>query len=264
MYALVLQLALLQAAPATGAVALRSGCSADDEQVASISASDRIQVGMALAGESQTCYKVTVLKGEEKLSGYVLGDALPAIAAFVHGREMASKAAAEEEARLAREAALQQKKAAAGAAEPAKPADPLVSTQFADFSARDIKGKTISLSGLNGKVTVVAFWSPSDHRSLSQLESVMPLYNQFHTKGLAAVGISTDPRPQRISDAMDDVTLPFAQIPDQAGLAARYNVDSKGSKIFVLDANHRIMAAGPMGPDIVKAVHQALNVPDAQ
>jgi len=265
MHALLL-LALFQAAPSSS-VALRSGCSPDDEPIAVISPSDPVQVGMALAGEGQTCYKVTLQRSGERLTGYVLGDALAAIRNFEHGREQASKAAAEEEARLAREAEKQAKAAAAAAknGEPAKPQDPLVSTEFEDFAARDIKGKPVSLSGLNGKVTVVAFWSPADSRSLGQLQSVMPLYNQLHSKGLAAVGISTDPRAQRIWDAMDDMTLPFAQIPDQSGLAKRYQVDPKaGGKIFVLDANHRIVAAGPMGPDIVKAVHQALNVSDSQ
>lgn len=264
MHALLL-LALFQAAPPSS-VALRSGCSPDDEQIASIALTDPVQVGMALAGEGQICYKVTLQRSGEKVTGYVLGDSLPAVRAFVHGRELASEAAAEADARLALEAEKQAKAAAARKnGEPARPSDPLVSTEFEDFAARDIKGKPVSLSGLNGKVTLVAFWSPSDSRSLGQLESVMPLYNQFRSRGLAAVGISTDPRAQRIWDAMDDMTLPFAQIPDQSGLAKRYQVDpTAGGKIFVLDANHRIIAAGPMGPDIVKAVHQALNVPDNQ
>ena len=215
---------------------------------------------MALAGEGQTCYKVTLVRDGESLTGYVLGESLPAVAAFVHGRELASEAAAASDARLAREAVIEQKKNA----EPAKSADPLVSTEFADFTAKDTNGKLVSLSGLNGRVTVVAFWSPGDQRSLGQLESVMPLYRQFHSKGLAAVGVSTDPRPQRIWDAMDDMTLPFAQVPDQSGLAKRYQVGPKAGKIFVLDASHKIVAAGPMGPAIVRAVHQLLNVPENQ
>jgi hypothetical protein len=89
----------------------------------------------------------------------------------------------------------------------------------------------------------------------------MALYNQFHSNGLAAVGVSMDPKASRVWEALDDVTLPFAQVPDQRGLAARYNVDSRVGKTFVLDASHRIVAAGPMGPDIVKAVHQLLDDP---
>lgn len=258
MHALLL-LALFQAAPPS-AVTMRSGCSADDEQIAAISASDPIQVVTALAGDSQTCYKVTLKRSGEKLTGYILGDSLPTIRAFIHGRELASEAEAETEARRALEAAKEAKMAeSAKKGELAKPVDPLVSTKFADFSGHDITGKPFTLSGLNGRVTLVAFWSPTDR---SAMEGVRPLYNWLHSKGLEAVGISTDPSLNHIWKALDDVNLPFAQVADTSGLAAHYNVDPKVGKVFVLDQNHRIVAAGTMGPEINKAVRQAMNAPD--
>jgi peroxiredoxin len=255
----LLLLALFQAAPPSPA-ALRSGCSPDDEQIAAISASDSIQVVTALAGDSQTCYRVTLKRSGEKLTGYILGDSFPAIQAFIHGRELASEAAAEAETRSAREAEKRAKASeAAKNGEPAKAPDPLISTKFADFSGRDITGKPFSLSGLNGRVTLVAFWSPTDR---SAMEGARPLYSWLHSKGLEAVGISTDPNLGRIWKALDDVNLPFAQVPDTSGLAARYNVDPKAGKVLVLDQNHRIVAAGTMGPEITKAVRQALSAPD--
>jgi len=254
---------LMQAAPSAPAAGepLRSGCETDDQQIASIAPTDRVRVEMGLGGEDKTCYKVTLFRAEDSLTGYVLGESLPAVWQFVHGREQASRAAAELDARLAREAAA---KPPEKPGEPPKSADPLVSQQFEDFSGKDAKGKPISLSGLKGQVTVVSFWSPGNKGTISQLESVMPLYNQFHSKGLAAVGVSTDPRADRIWQALDDVTLPFAQVPDQSGLTAKYNIDPKAGKTLVLDASHRIVAAGPMGPDIIKAVHKLLNVPENQ
>jgi peroxiredoxin len=256
----LLLLALLQApAAAPAAEPLRSGCSIDDPQIATIGVGDRVHVETALAGDSQTCYKVNLVRAGENLVGYVLGESLPAVAEFVRHREKASEEAAAADARRAREAP---KLAKSG--EPIKSVDPLVSTQFDDFTARDASGKRVSLSGLNGKVTVVTFWSPGDKRSIGQLESVMPLYKQFHSSGLAAVGVSMDPKASRVWEALDDVTLPFAQVPDQSGLAARYNVDSRAGKTFVLDASHRIVAAGPMGPDIIKAVHQLMDAPANQ
>lgn len=254
----LLLLALFQAAPASS-VELRSGCAADDEQIAAVSASDPIQVVTALAGEGETCYKVTLQRSGEKLTGYVLGDAPAAIRAFVHRRELASKAASEAEARLPLDAGKQAK-----AAESARPPDPLVSTQFADFTAKDVNGKLVSLSGLNGKVTLVTFWSPSQGESKAELRSLVPLYNGMHAQGLAAVAISTDPRLYRIAEALDENTLPFAQVPDTIGLAAKYHINPNVSKTLVLDANHRIIAAGPMGPEIMKAIGQAMNAPDNQ
>jgi peroxiredoxin len=122
----------------------------------------------------------------------------------------------------------------------------------------------VSLSGLNGRVTVVTFWSPNSPGSVTQLTHTLPLYREFHKSGLAAVGVSMDPKASRILETLDDIQLPWPQIPDQSGLAARYNVDRKTGKTFVLDANHRIVAAGPMGPEIVKAVQQLMNAPAGQ
>lgn len=258
MHALLL-LALFQAAPAREP--LRSGCSTDDQQIGSVGPSDRVEVESALAGEGLTCYRINVIRPGEHLTGYVLGESLPAIAVFVHRRERVSEESATQEARLAREATH----AKTQRNEPTKSTDdPLVSTQFEDFAGRDAAGKPVSLSGLNGRVTVVTFWAPGSPGSISGLTHVLPLYNQFHKSGLAAVGVSMDPKASHITETLDDITLPWPQMPDQSGLAARYQVDPKAGKTFVLDASHRIVAAGPMGPEIVKAVHQLLDAPESR
>jgi hypothetical protein len=90
---------------------------------------------------------------------------------------------------------------------------------------------------------------------------VMPLYNQLHNSGLAAVGISMDPNGNQIGAALDDRSPNWPQMPDRSGLAAQYHVDAKAGKTFVLDASHRVVAAGPMGPEIEKAVRQLLAAP---
>ena len=237
---------------------LRSGCSPDNDQLGTVDPSDQVKVLLAEAGWDSPCYKITVTGPGRNLAGYVLGNALPAIREFQRQREQASAAASEAQARLALAQAAATKKSAEP--EPEKPKDPLISTQFAEFSGRDPNGKAVSLSGLKGRVTMVTFWSPKSPSSQDELMGVMPLYSQFHNRGLAAVGISTDPNGNQISAALDDRTPGFPQIPDSLGLAARYHV-LKSGEIFVLDSSHRIVAAGPMGPEIDKAVRQLLAAP---
>jgi hypothetical protein len=254
MHALLL-LAVLQLAP--GGEPLRTGCSSDDRQIASVVPGDRVEVQSALAGEGPTCYKINVIRSGQNLAGYIVGESLPAIQDFVDRRERISEAAATEEARRARLAALAPKPAlekVAGAA------DPLISTRFEDFKGKDSLGKPVSLSGLKGRVTLVTFWSP---RALSPLMQEMPLYLQLHKEGLAAVGVCTNPYAD-LSETLDDVTLPWPQINDPGGLTARYHVDPRAGKTFVLDENQRIVAAGPMGPDIDKAVRKLMGAPEDQ
>ena len=244
--------------PPHAAEALRSGCATDDAQVAFASAADQIQVEMAMAGEGRTCYRVVLTKpGGMPVTGYVLGEGLPAVAAFVRRREAASEAASKADVELAPPASKSR-------GEQAAPVDPLVSTQFEEFAAKDMRGKLVSLSGLRGKVTVVSFWSPAHVKTMQQVTRATPLYGEYHDAGLAVIGVSMDPNVSRAQETLDDITLPFPQVADRSGLAARYNVDPTAGKVFVLDASHRIIAAGPMGPEIEKAVRQALGVADAK
>jgi peroxiredoxin len=253
----LLLLAFLEASPAD--LPLRSGCSADTDQIATVAAGDQIQVLSALAGEDKPCYKIKISRPGESLTGYVLNDRLPAIEVFQRERAKASQEAAEAQARQALAQAAADQKGAAK--EPDKPKDPSISTRFEDFSGRDARGKPISLSAMKGRVTLVTFWSPRSTPSQDQLMRVMPLYDQLRNSGLAAVGVSMDPNPNQVLAALDDRSPDWPQMPDKGGLAAHYNVDPRAGKVFVLDASHRIVAAGPMGPEIEKAVRQLLAAP---
>jgi len=251
----ILLFAFLQAPPAVEP--LRSGCSADDQQIATVSAADSVQVQMARAGEGpRTCYKVAIDNAGQTLTGYVLGESLPAIAAFARIREKESREATEAQARMA----LAPPAVKTGDKE-AKAADPNLPSHFDDFSWRDWQGKAGSLSGLGGRVTLVTFWPPTSTKSRDELNRIQPLYNELRRRGLAAVGVSMDSNPKRMYDVLDDTNFTFPQVPDQNGLAARYHVNPRAGETFVLDASHRVVAAGRMGPEIEKAVRQLLAAP---
>ncbi len=251
----ILLLAFLQAPAAV--TPLRSGCSSDDPQVSTIGAADNVQVEMALAGEGPgTCYKLVVNKPGGTITGYVLGDSVPAVAAFVRSREEASRAAAEAQAR----AALAPPPKAGDKAQ-AKPLDPDAPSHFDNFSWRDWHGNPGSLSGLGGRATLVTFWPPGSAQSRKQLNSIDPLYKEFRGSGLAAVGVSMNPNTKQMFEVLDDTNFTWPQIPDQGGLAAKYHVNPRVGETFVLDASHNVVAAGPMGPEIEKAVRQLLTAP---
>ena len=121
----------------------------------------------------------------------------------------------------------------------------------------------VSLSGMKGRVIVVSFWSPKSGQSQSQLTSLLPVYNQLHNRGLAAVGISMDRDASKILAGLDDVTVGWPQIADRSGLAERYGVNAKVGKTFVLDSSHRVVASGPMGPELEKTIRKMLAASDS-
>ncbi len=239
---------------------LRAGCSTDDVQIATVTGADRVRVQLALAGESPTCYKVAVDMQGKTLTGYVLGESLPAVVEFVHVREKESEEAAKQQARIALAPPVR-KDPNGTDKDPSKPANPFIDTQFPAFAGPSPNGKTVSLDSLKGRAVVITFWSPRSRTSQNSLMSVMPLYNQLHKSGLDAVGVSMDADPNHITSALDDMTPGFPQVADQHGLAARYHVDPRAGETFVIDASHRVVAAGPMGPQIEKAVQQLLAAP---
>jgi peroxiredoxin len=260
MYAIHVYVLLLLAwfqAPPQGE-ALRSGCSAYDRQLAVVGAEDQVEVNQALAGYAQTCYQVTVTRIGQSATqkGYLLGEANPAIAEFVHHRQEIGAASLEAEARLLAAPPPAPKPAAVDKGQSAGPApEPEV---FQAFSGRDMNGKAVSLAGMRGRVTLVTFWSPKSATSQGQQMSLMPLYNKFSRSDLSVVGISTDPNPNHIREALDDVTLGWPQIGDTGGLAKRYNVDAKAGTTFILDASHRIVAAGLKGPALESKIRELL------
>ena len=250
-------LGLVLVLPMAAAPSLREGCEAGDRELGQVKPEDTVRVISALAGGDQTCYKVALTRDGKRTEGYVLGEALPAVAAFAHARENAAAESFEAEARWRRLAATRPKpepeKSRSNADLPAN-----MPRTFQDFSAPDAAGNRVSLSRLGGRVVLVTFWSPGSPASMRQLVSLAPLVNQYKSSGLKAVGISADPNPSRILEGLDDVTLGWPQIPDGRGMAARYGVSAKAGTTLVLDADHHIVAAGLSGPALAQKVRELL------
>lgn len=237
--------------------ALRSGCSPDDEQIATVGLDDVLEVKQSLAGGDQACYRVTLKRGGQTLTGYVLGTALPAVKAFVERQaNYRDGSFVAQQVQRGREEARAKSAAAAGT--PAK-LNPDMPASFEEFGGKDTKGKPVSLAGLGGRVILVTFWSPRSANSKGQLFSVLPLYNQYKRAGLRAVGICMDPNPQHVVDALDDITLGWPQIPDRTGLAKRYFANASTGTTLVLDASHRIVAAGLTPAELQQKVRELLS-----
>jgi len=234
---------------------LLTGCDSAGPEIAQVRAADNLRIVSAIAGEGETCYEAVLKRDGNDTTGYLLGENSPAVQAFVRQREKAAVDSFQAQDEWAHLMAKQAKTPAPAVSGP-KPGE-----VFEDFSARDLTGKSISLSGLGGRVTLVTFWSPRSPGSVNQLASLLPLFNQYRRSGLRAVGISADPNASHSWETLDDVTLGWPQIPDHAGLAAKYGADPKKGTTLVLDSSHHIVAAGLSGSDLEQKVRQLLAQP---
>lgn len=254
MKTLALTLLLGLVPPVATAQSLRVGCEPQDREIAQLTPTSTVHVVSALAGEEQTCYQVVLASDGKQVTGYVLGEAMPAVAAFVHEREKEAAASFQGQALWEHSRPKPDPKTDRSA----PGSTPNQAATFEDFAARDTAGNSVSLSGMGGRVVLVTFWSPRSPASMHHLASLMPLVNAYHRSGLRAVGISADPNAGHIIEALDDITLNWPQIPDRAGLAARYGANPKTGTTLVLDAAHHIVAAGLSGPELEQKVRELL------
>jgi len=197
-----------------------------------------------VAGEAQTCYGVSAVIDGRPIKGYILDKTFPAVVDFERQRSAASPVSD----------APPPPKAAAPVIQPPQPRLPV----FADFSATDLKGKPISLSGLKGKVILVCFWAPQNGPSTRELIQDYRLYDQFRRQGLDAVAISLSSNRDEMNDVLEDgITL--RTIPNDYELGARYGVSYEAlPKTYVLNDRHEILASGLHGKELESTVRRLM------
>jgi peroxiredoxin len=242
-YPYLLLLAFLQA-PAPQGTPLLESCSEPQHVLATLKPGDNVRVRASVAGEVQTCYGVTAVIDGRPIKGYIVDRSFPAIAEFERQRSAASPVG--------------------DAPPPAKAADPVIPPPrprlpvFADFSARDLKGNPVSLSGMKGKVILVCFWAPQNDSSTRELIQDYRLYDQFRRQGLDAVAISLSSNREMINDVLED-GIALRTISNDYDLGSRYGVSYEAlPKTYILNDRHEILAAGLHGKELESTVRRLM------
>lgn len=241
MYPYFLLAAFLQGVSLAPRIPLLEDCSSAGRVVASLRLTDHLQVRSSRAGESQICYAVTARIGGRDVAGYVLGQALPAIVEFESKRKEASKPDPPPMSAPAPAAASRLR-------------------TFRNFSGLDvIKNRPFELSGLNGKIILICFWSPRFPESERELIAVSRLVSQFGGHGLQAVGVSLDIQRLELLDSLDDSGARFPNVPDTNGLADREGVSVQALPYtFILNQRHEVVASGLHGTTLETTVQNLL------
>ena len=61
-----------------------------------------------------------------------------------------------------------------------------------DFVLPDLDGKSLSLSGFEGKVIILDFWATSCPPCRKEIPDFIKLYDKYRDKGLVIIGVSLD------------------------------------------------------------------------
>jgi hypothetical protein len=224
-------------------VALLETCDDPQRVVAQIAPSDRVQVHSALAGAGQTCYSVTLMSSRTPVHGYVLGDGLGAIAAFVRQRS-ASASVDPAPPALARAPTQEQAKSA-----PAAP------RYFEDLDAPDVYDRPLHLATVKGNYILVHFWSSRGKASRGDLSLVQNLLDTYGKRGLAVVGISLDQDRAKVAEFMEDGGILWPVYLDRRGVARRYGVSPEALPASILlNGRREIIGSNLRGQELRKTV----------
>lgn len=138
---------------------------------------------------------------------------------------------------------------------------PATGSEAPDFSARTLKGETVSLRALRGKPVLVDFWAawcPPCRDAIIPLRRIAT----EHGDGLIIVGVSLDDDPKVFEAFAYNHHLPGHQVLDggwRGTISTLYGIPSTGIPYAILvDAKGRVVTAGTTLEEAEKAIVRLL------
>jgi peroxiredoxin len=117
----------------------------------------------------------------------------------------------------------------------------LLGSRAPDFALRDMKGNYVSLTAMRGKVVVLNFWATWCPPCKLEMPSLNRLYNDYRTKGIEVVAISTDSSEKGIRNYLGETRLSLRILQDQDGRISRlYGVYSLPTT-YVIDQSGMVV-----------------------
>ena len=98
---------------------------------------------------------------------------------------------------------------------------------YFDIDLPGMEGKNIKLSDVEDKVTLVYFWSSTAEQKMFNVSALLPLYEEFHGKGLEIYSVCLDTDKTTWATAVRNQKLPWVNVCDTRGAYSPY-VDSYG------------------------------------
>ncbi len=130
---------------------------------------------------------------------------------------------------------------AMGSYSPADSKRPPVIEKAADFSLKDLRGGTVSLASLRGKVVLLSFWATWCPPCVSEMPSMNRLYQELRSRGFQVVAVSLDRSAEGVKEYVDTKGIKFLVLMDEDNaVARRYKVFSTPTT-FLIDRKGNIV-----------------------
>lgn len=113
-------------------------------------------------------------------------------------------------------------------------------SSYPDIKTKDINGKDLRLSEIDAKAIFIHFWTVTDTASkLFNTDTLMPLYEDYHSKGFEILEISLDTDKAAWANVVKNQKLPWINVNDGLGTASPavslYNVTALPQSFLILN-----------------------------
>ena len=110
---------------------------------------------------------------------------------------------------------------------------------FIDIALPGMDGKTKKLSDVQSKVTMIYFWSTTADQKMFNLDGLVPLYEEFHSKGFEIYSVALDADKTAWASVVRNQKLPWINVCDtraeQSTYVSLYGVTSVPMLWFLVD-----------------------------
>lgn len=111
---------------------------------------------------------------------------------------------------------------------------------YPELNLPDVNGERKLLSEVGAKVTLLHFWNPADatHKMMN-LEVLLPVYNEFHAKGLEIYSVAVDVDKAEWAGVVRAQKLPWINVNDGLGSASpaliAYNITQVPTSFLIYE-----------------------------
>src|SRR5215471_3455887 len=132
-----------------------------------------------------------------------------------------------------------------------------------DFALPSLKGDSIRLSSMKGKVFLLDFWASWCVPCRYSNKQLVKLYSKYKDKGFEILGVSLDDNRNEWKKAVNKDKITWLQINDNGGWnavsAAKWNINAIPAS-FLIDKDGNVVAFDPEKQDLENKIKQLLGL----
>ena len=110
---------------------------------------------------------------------------------------------------------------------------------FFDINLPTLAGTNAKLSEAEGKVVMLYFWATTDEQKLFNMDTLIPVYNEFHNRGFEIYAVSLDVDKTAWATVVRSQQLPWVNVCDTRGsqspFVALYGIQTLPVAYFLVD-----------------------------